>query len=56
VKYGDVTEKDLKGKRIGIVRKLGIKTLAEEEKDELLYKVEAIDVLLDDLAKTTQEG
>ena len=54
VKYGDVTEKDLKGKRIGIVRKLGIKTLAEEEKDELLYKVEAIDVLLDALAKATQ--
>ena len=56
LKYGDVTEKDLNGKRIGIVRKLGIKNLTAEEKDELLYKVEAIDVLLDDLAKATQAG
>ena len=50
VKYGDVTEKELTGKRIGITRKLGIKNLSDEEKDELLYKVEAIDVLLADMA------
>ncbi len=46
MKYGDCDKKTLEGKRIGIVRKLGIKNLTEEEKDELLYKVEAVDVLL----------
>jgi hypothetical protein len=51
VKYGDVTEKELHGTRIGIVRKMNIKNLPDEEKDELLYKVEAIDVLLEDLSK-----
>lgn len=57
VQYGTVTEKDLRGKRIGIVRKLGIPNIAPEEKDELLYKVEAIDVLIDDLSKkATQAG
>ncbi len=45
-KYGDCDQKTLEGKRIGITRKLNIKNLPAEEKDELLYKLEAIDVLL----------
>jgi hypothetical protein len=58
VKYGDVDDKDLKGKRIGIVRKLGIPNITPEERDELLYKVEAIDVLREAIAKNlaTQAG
>jgi hypothetical protein len=51
VKYGDVDDKDLRGKRIGIVRKLNIKNISAEEKDELMFKVEAIDVLLSEFVK-----